>query len=799
LGQERRQPDTDATPHAPGVPAWRVRATPPPGPLASAAALLTSVGTTTIGMVMTDPDGRFLWVNPAFSRITGYSTSELARMTFFDLTHPDDIPRIRDEVDRALADAHVSFVIEKRCVTKSGGWVWTRNNITLIRDGDGQPVHFVSIIEDVTTRVRSARGTRRLEHVAAALASAITPDDVASVIVEHAIAAIGAAAGVIYRLCDDGTTLELVRAVGYPVDEIARWKHVATDAALPLADAARSGESIFLESKADWKARYGDSDPLRAFPEGRAWAALPLIAEGRVLGAIGVSFKKRRHPAPAGATRFDNDTRAFMLALVQQCGQALERARLYEAERRARADAEAARADAEAANAAKNEFLAAMSHEIRTPINAIQGYAQLLELGLAGPVTEYQRTYLGRLASSSHHLLGLVDDVLDLAKVDAGEMKVALDLADTGPAVDTALDVTRPLAAARGVRIVDDRPNGSRVSFVGDEHRVRQILINLLSNAIKFTNGGGTVTVQSGTRVEADPRARLRGRGPWAFIRVEDTGIGIAAEDHGRVFEAFHQLDRGPTRTHGGTGLGLTISRRLARLQGGDLCLESTLGTGSVFTVWLPATEISSDGATESAETRAARLKRADAVLGVPGLSDLGEFLLRESDHLREVYVDRMRADPLIPGAKRLGTAPLEDHAVTLLADFAQTLMIIGEAGPDAAGLLRDGSAIQCVVAETHGVRRFASGWSVDAVRRDLEILREILTNAVRARARDTATNDADAVAVLFHLVDRAAAISRRAWHRAAHGPAPAAADAPEIADIPASVSATGAADEDRA
>jgi PAS domain S-box-containing protein len=683
---ESRQRDPDATTVGADAHARHAWATTPPWPRVRDAALLSGVGATTIGVAMTDPRGHFLWVNPAFARITGYGASELAAMSVFDITHPDDVPRVRTAVGRALADTNASFVIEERYVTRTGGWVWARSNMTLIRDATSRPLHFVSIVEDVTNRVRSARGTRRLEHVAAALASAITPEDVATVIVEHAVAALGAPAGAIYRLRDDGKSLDLVRATGFPAQWHEQWGHVTADASMPLADAGRSGESIFIESESDWTDRYHGADPLRALPKSGAWAALPLVAEGRVLGAIGLSFKKRRQSAPHDTTRFDNDTRAVMLALAQQCAQAVERARLYQAERYARADAEAARADAEAANAAKSEFLAAMSHEIRTPINAIQGYAQLLQLGLAGPVTEYQRTYLARLASSSHHLLGLVDDVLDLAKVDAGEMKVAHELADTGLAVDTALDVIRPLAAARGVRLVDDRPDATRVSFVGDEHRVRQILINLLSNAIKFTNAGGTVTVQSGTRAEAHPAARLRGRGPWTFVRVDDTGIGIALADQARVFEAFHQIERGPTRTRGGTGLGLTISRRLARLLGGDVTLESTPSKGSAFTVWLPAAAVAPDGRTETPDVRAARLKRVDAVLSVPGLSELGEFLLRESDRLRERYVARLRDDPLIPGAKRLRSAPLEDHAVTLLADFAQTLVIIGEAGPDAAG-----------------------------------------------------------------------------------------------------------------
>ena len=769
--------------------------------------LLASIDTTAVGMTMTDAHGCFLWVNPAFTAISGYAASDLARKTVFDITHPDDVSRVRAVFDRVSADAiadtstgnsadadapdaeadvpggnPANVAIDTRYISKAGMWVWVRANMTLVRDPSGHPSHLVSIIEDATRRVRSLRDSRRVEHVAAALAGAITPDDVVTVITEQAVPALGASAGAMYLVNTDGDALDLVRQRGYGHDWPHTWRHVPIDAALPLPEAVRSGQPVFVESELDWSSRFEEVGPLRELEGSRAWAALPLVAEGRVLGALGLSFHERRRVAVDSTVHFDSDARRFMVALAQQCAQAAERARLYQAEHHARAEAEAA-------NAAKSDFMAAMSHEIRTPINAIQGYAQLLELGLAGPVTEYQRTYLARLASSSHHLLGLVDDVLDLAKADAGDMKVAHELADAGLALDTALDVTRPLAAARGVRLVDDRPGTAGVRFIGDEHRVRQILINLLTNAIKFTNAGGTVTVRFGTAAETAPAARVRGRGPWAFVRVEDTGIGIAPADQAVVFDAFHQVERGPTRTRGGTGLGLTISRRIARLLGGDVTLESEPDSGSAFTVWLPAADMAVGERADDAVARAPRVQRAAAVLSMPGLTDLGGFLLRENERLLEAFVSRLRSDPIIPGAKRLRTAPLEDHAVTLVSDIAQTLVIIGEAGPDAAALLRDGSAIQRIVAETHGARRHAMGWGIDALRRELEILRDVIVTAVRGQTRETGVHPEDAAGVLTHLIDRAATISRRSWHRAAHGPGAAAADAegsraPDVAPI---------------
>ena len=468
-----------------------------------------------------------------------------------------------------------------------------------------------------------------------------------------------------------------------------------------------------------------------------------------------------------------------------------ERARA-EAEQ-ARAEAELAREAAEAGARAKAEFLATMSHEIRTPINAITGYTQLLELGIPDPVTPAQREQLGRVTASARHLLGLVDDVLDVAKMDAGELRVAREAATTGLGVSAALALVRPQADQRGVRLVDTREGQAGVAYVGDDARVRQILVNLLSNAVKFTPAGGTVTVTCGTATDADPGARVEGAGPWAYLAVADTGIGIAPEQQAAVFEPFVQAEvrgalRGQspyTRTAGGTGLGLTISRRLARLMGGDLVLESAPGAGATFTLWLPATAVSPAGEAEAAHVRTARAGLGGAGWRVHGLAEVGHALRAEVDAILEAHTATLRADPDVPSARAMGRARLEDHAVTLLADLAQSLVIIADADDEAAALMGDGTAIQRTVAELHGARRFVQGWSQAAVRREHAVLQEVVARVVRGRVAPpnggTPAGDvSEALAVLARLHARVEALSLAAYYHAAAtaGDAAAARDA---------------------
>ena len=227
----------------------------------------------------------------------------------------------------------------------------------------------------------------------------------------------------------------------------------------------------------------------------------------------------------------------------------------------------------EAASRHKSEFLATMSHELRTPLNAIIGFSQVLKQQMYGQLNERQADYVEDVLSSGQHLLNLINDILDLAKVEAGRMELQPSTFELPTLLENAASMVRERATRQGIglKVETDRSVGA---IEGDERKVKQILFNLLSNAAKFTPTGGTVTLAA--RADNDQ----------VVISVRDTGIGISVEDQEKVFEEFYQV--GASRTQEGTGLGLALTRRLVELHNGHISLESEPGVGSTFTVTLP-------------------------------------------------------------------------------------------------------------------------------------------------------------------------------------------------------------------
>jgi signal transduction histidine kinase len=291
----------------------------------------------------------------------------------------------------------------------------------------------------------------------------------------------------------------------------------------------------------------------------RSVLAIPLLHEDRLVGGLVVT---RRTP---GA--FTAEVVELLRTFATQSALAIQNARLFR-------EIEIKSRELEVASQHKSEFLASMSHELRTPLNAIIGFSDVLLQGMFGETNEKQTEYLRDILASGQHLLSLINDILDLSKIEAGRME--LDLADfhLPSAIDDALLLMRERAGRRGITL--ERHVDERVGEIhADQRKVKQVLLNLLSNAVKFTPEGGRI----------DVRASLANG--TAEISVTDTGIGIAAEDHDAVFEEFRQVGKADKKAEG-TGLGLALCRKLVELHGGRIWVKSEIGAGSTFTFTLP-------------------------------------------------------------------------------------------------------------------------------------------------------------------------------------------------------------------
>jgi signal transduction histidine kinase len=293
----------------------------------------------------------------------------------------------------------------------------------------------------------------------------------------------------------------------------------------------------------------------------RALLVVPLVGPDETVGALVV---RRKLPG-----EFPKQTTDLLQTFAAQSVLAIQNARLFR-------EIEAKSRQLAVASEHKSQFLANMSHELRTPLNAILGYTELIIDDIYGEVPVKMRGVLERVQTNGRHLLGLINDVLDLSKIEAGQLTLSLTDYSIADVVQTVLTAVEPLAAAKHIVLKSELPPNLPRAH-GDERRIAQVLLNLVGNAIKFTDIG-------------EVAVRASAANGSFTIAVRDTGPGIPESDHGRIFEEFQQADTSSTRKKGGTGLGLAIVKRIVEMHGGRIGVESCLGQGSTFAFTLPVT-----------------------------------------------------------------------------------------------------------------------------------------------------------------------------------------------------------------
>jgi signal transduction histidine kinase len=404
---------------------------------------------------------------------------------------------------------------------------------------------------------RSVGELRALGDVTQAINSTLDLETVLSTIISKAVQLSSTEAGVIY-VCDELDQLFRVRATyGLSEDLIAALRDQERDG----SDAIRK---LTLDRQPHEITDIGDEPPSQvreiAIRAGlRARLVVPLVDAERVVGALVI---RRNRPGS-----FPTDTIQLLQTFAAHSVLAIRNARLFhEIEDKSR--------QLEIASQHKSQFLANMSHELRTPLNAILGYTELMADGAYGEPPEKMMGVLKRLEANGRHLLGLINDVLDLSKIEAGQLVLELSDYCIQDILQTVRSTLEPLAADKKLKFkVEVAPHLS--SARGDERRLTQVLINLVGNAIKFTDAG-----EVAIKAEANNDA--------FYVSVRDTGLGISAPDQTKLFQEFQQADNAITRKKGGTGLGLAISKRIIEMHGGRIWVDSIVGQGSTFTFTLP-------------------------------------------------------------------------------------------------------------------------------------------------------------------------------------------------------------------
>jgi PAS domain S-box-containing protein len=499
-----------------------------------------------------DSEWRWTYANPTAARVLltlGVDPSEAIGQVLWDRLPALRGSRFEKETRRAVRESTVAEYEEYVPALDA----WAETSIVPL---SGAVMVFS---RDVTRRKREEQGAQLLGDASRVLASTLDYEKTLEAVARLAVG--GLADWCAVDLTDsEGKVRQVV--VSHRDEAKIRWAKELNKRYPPnhsgptgVGHVIRTGQAELYADISDAMlvAAARDADHLAIMRELQIKSALivPMTARGRTLGALTLI-------SSGSGRRYDEADQALAMELATRAAIAIDNAQLYR--------------NALAASDSKSAFLATMSHELRTPLNAIIGYQSLLAEGIDGRLNEPQLVQLTRIRASADHLLGLIDEVLTFSRLDVGKEVVRRDEVRLAPIITEALAMVTPLAESKGLKLRNETVD---VSLFTDDGKVRQILLNLLSNAIKFSDDG-EIVVKS--RVDRDSVA----------ISIVDPGIGISVENITRIFDPFWQVEQRSTRKVGGTGLGLSVSRSLARLLGGDVSVESRVDRGSTFTVTLP-------------------------------------------------------------------------------------------------------------------------------------------------------------------------------------------------------------------
>jgi len=538
-----------------------------------------------------DPDYHLLTINNAFSQMfkVVYGHELHNGMCVIDFVSDEHHSFWKDLYDRALKGE--SFTVEQGYTTHGLDLI-VDVSLTPIRAANGIIAGVSVFGRDVTERHNAENLLRQqkeylsaLNETTVGLIRRLELNDLLHTIINRAAALVGTNNGYIYLLEPGKDEMTLQVGIG------AQAGHVGISLQPGEGMAGKvwlSGESLVVDDYNTWSGKIEALDEIAI----HAVVCIPLKVDRHVIGAIGLAYlEEGRVFGPADVELL---SRFAELASV-----AIDNARLYDTLQKELEERKRAEAAAEAANRAKSTFLANMSHELRTPLNAIIGYSEMLEEDLQNDSLDAYIPDLEKVQLAGRHLLGLINDILDLSKIEAGRMNLDLHHFDLNGLVQNAVATVQPLINKNDNELVIETPP-IQDKMHSDPTKVQQCLVNLLSNAAKFTSQG-TIRLEVGisdwvargihsTSVNqfAENIASVHNCGTVVVFRVIDSGIGISDEQLDKLFQPFTQIDPSATRKYGGTGLGLAITKRYCQMMNGDVSVESEIGKGSTFLLWLP-------------------------------------------------------------------------------------------------------------------------------------------------------------------------------------------------------------------